>query len=167
MKRIAVVYSEYSPTVDAIIAQLKDVEVTCFKGVPEGEYDLIVNINGATTPPTPLPHGGQSDGAGDKVINVHYSLLPAFKGDEPVKQAVLAGVKVTGITFYFTNPERIIAQYPVFISNTSHFDDVEKELQYLEQTIYPIVIEKLLNNEPFELKNLLQKGCGGCSGCTH
>ena len=97
--------------------------------------------------------------------------MPAFSDNEPVKEAFLAGVKVTGITFYYTNPERIIAQYPIFISNFSHYDDIERELEYLEQTIYPLILEKILRNEPFEIRKLLTKGCsgncGGCDSCKH
>ena len=102
---------------------------------------------------------------------MHYSLLPAFKSEEPLRDALIAGVKVTGLTFYYTNPEKIITQYPIFISGFSHYDEIERELNYLEQTIYPLILEKILKNEPFEIRNLLTKGCsgncGGCSGCSH
>ena len=159
MKKIVIIYSEYTPTIDAIIAYLKDFEVKAVNSVEEiGACDLLVNTNYEKE--IPQNH-----------INVHYSLLPAFSDNEPVKEAFLAGVKVTGISFYYTNPERIIAQYPIFISNFSHYDDIERELEYLEQTIYPLILEKILRNEPFEIRKLLTKGCsgncGGCDSCKH
>lgn len=159
MKKIVIIYSKYTPTIDAIIAYLKDFEVKAVNSVEEiGACDLLVNTNYEKE--IPQNH-----------INVHYSLLPAFSDNEPVKEAFLAGVKVTGITFYYTNPERIIAQYPIFISNFSHYDDIERELEYLEQTIYPLILEKILRNEPFEIRKLLTKGCsgncGGCDSCKH
>lgn len=159
MKKVVIIYSEYTPTIDAIIAYLKDFEVKAVNSVEEiGACDLLVNTN--YDKEIPQNH-----------INVHYSLLPAFSDNEPVKEAFLAGVKVTGITFYYTNPERIIAQYPIFISNFSHYDDIERELEYLEQTIYPLILEKILRNEPFEIRKLLTKGCsgncGGCDSCKH
>lgn len=159
MKNVVIIYSEYTPTIDAIIAYLKDFEVKAVNSVEEiGACDLLVNTN--YDKEIPQNH-----------INVHYSLLPAFSDNEPVKEAFLAGVKVTGITFYYTNPERIIAQYPIFISNFSHYDDIERELEYLEQTIYPLILEKILRNEPFEIRKLLTKGCsgncGGCDSCKH
>lgn len=159
MKKVVIIYSEYTPTIDAIIAYLKDFEVKAVNSVEEiGACDLLVNTNYEKE--IPQNH-----------INVHYSLLPAFSDNEPVKEAFLAGVKVTGITFYYTNPERIIAQYPIFISNFSHYDDIERELEYLEQTIYPLILEKILRNEPFEIRKLLTKGCsgncGGCDSCKH
>lgn len=159
MKKVVIIYSEYTPTIDAIIAYLKDFEVKAVNSVEEiGACDLLVNTNYEKE--IPQNH-----------INVHYSLLPAFSDNEPVKEAFLAGVKVTGISFYYTNPERIIAQYPIFISNFSHYDDIERELEYLEQTIYPLILEKILRNEPFEIRKLLTKGCsgncGGCDSCKH
>lgn len=160
MKRIAIIYSEYTPTIDAIISYLKDFDVKIFDSYTQelNGFDLIVNTN-------------YKNEISENHINVHYSLLPAFQEDEPVKQAFLSGVKVTGITFYYTNPQRIIAQYPIFISNFSHYDDVERELEYLEQTIYPLILEKILKNEPFEIRHLLSKGCsgncGGCNSCKH
>ena len=159
MKNVVIIYSEYTPTIDAIIAYLKDFEVKAVNSVEEiGACDLLVNTN--YDKEIPQNH-----------INVHYSLLPAFSDNEPVKEAFLAGVKVTGITFYYTNPERIIAQYPIFISNFSHYDDIERELEYLEQTIYPLILEKILRNEPIEIRKLLTKGCsgncGGCDSCKH
>lgn len=160
MKKVAIIYSEYTPVIDAIISYLKDFKVKTFNSYTQelSDFDLIVNMNYKNEIP-------------ENHINVHYSLLPAFQGDEPVKQAFLAGVKVTGITFYYTKPQKIIAQYPIFISNFSHYDDVERELTYLEQTIYPLILEKILKNEPFEIRNLLSKGCsgncGGCSSCKH
>ena len=114
--------------------------------------DLVVSVN----------YRGEEN---IKLLKCHHSLLPSFNSDEPVKDAFLAGVKVTGITVYFTKPERIIAQYPLFIPNDAHFEDIEKQLCYLEQVIYPIVIEKLLKNEAFDLRNI--SNCGGCRGCSH
>lgn len=160
MKKVAIIYSEYTPVIDAIISYLKGFEVQIFDSYTQelNDFDLIVNTNYKNE--IPKNH-----------INVHYSLLPAFQDEEPVKQAFLAGVKVTGITFYYTNPQRIIAQYPIFISNFSHYDDVERELEYLEQTIYPLILEKILKNEPFEIRQMLSQGCsgncGGCSSCKH
>ena len=50
-----------------------------------------------------------------------------------------------------------------------HIEPIGKE--YLEQTIYPLILEKILNNEPFEIRQLLSKGCsgncGGCNSCKH
>ena len=156
MKYIAVLYSEYTPLIDAIKYQLQNCEIDCLTKPNKKKYDLVINL------------GVQFEG---QALCCHHSLLPAFNCKEPVKEAVLAGVKVTGITIYYKNPEKIIAQYPVFINNNTHFDELEQELTYIEQTLFPIVIQRILNNEPFEVRTLLNKtcssSCGGCTSCNH
>lgn len=120
-----------------------------------------------------------------KVINIHPSLLPAFKGKEAIKQAFLAGVKISGITIHYVNKEidagKIIAQYPIFIQNGAHLDEVEAEIHDIEHKLYPLVIEKVLEDKIFDFQDLMKsscnnKGCGGgssdsssggCKGCKH
>lgn len=157
MKKVAVLYSTYNPTIDAIKLRLSDIDVSYFQEFLTDEelkeYDLVVLCN-------------YKESVNFNALNIHHSLLPAFAGEEPEKQAILAGVKVTGITIFYTKPEKIIAQYPVFIENDTHFDELESQMNNLERIIYPLVIEKILNNEPFEIKDILKKpnneGCGGC-----
>ena len=157
MKKIAVLYSTYNPTIDAIKLHLSDVEVCCFQELITDDelkkYDLVVLCN-------------YNKPVNINALNIHHSLLPAFSGNEPEKQTILNGVKVTGITVFYTNPERIIAQCPIFIENGMHFDELETQMNNLEQIIYPLVIEKILKNEPFEIKDLLRnQNSGGCGGC--
>ena len=159
MKKAVVLYSEYSPIIDAIKHKLKDYQIDCVTSLNDNQkYDLVILCG----------FKGEYNG---NAICCHHSLLPSFDCEEPVKEAMLAGVKVTGITIYFTNPKKIIAQYPVFINNNTHFDELKQELIYLEQVIFPLVIEKILKNEPFEMHTLMNKSCsnhcGGCSGCNH
>ena len=146
--KIALLYNEHTPTLEAMLSGLKDFDTTLLKENKNSEdYDLIIGV-------------GINDGF--RGLACHYSLLPAFNSEEPVRDAVLAGVKVTGITIYYTEPFKIIAQYPLMIDNLSHFDDILTRLKYLEQVIYPLVAEKYAKNEPFEVQSLLTSG--GCSG---
>ena len=85
MKKLALLYSTYTPTIDSIIAHLKDFDVTCLTAPDNLDtYDLVANIN----------YKGEIE---QNHVAVHHSLLPAFESEEPVKDAILAGVKVTGI----------------------------------------------------------------------
>ncbi len=153
-KKIAIVYSKYTSTIDAIIYNLKDFEVCCFQNkiTTNDDFDLIVGI-------------GVEKYEDKNILTSHYSLLPSFPDEEPVKKAFLEGVKVTGITFYYTNPKRIVAQYPIIISNGADFVEIENELKYIEQTFFPIIIDKVLNNEIIDMKKIgNSSGCAGCGG---
>ena len=157
MKHVAILYSEYSPTVDAIKYQLKNEQVDCKNSIDTNDnYDLVILSNYINEYP-------------GNALACHHSLFPAFKGNEPEKEAIIEGVKITGITFYCTKPEKIIAQYPLFIKDEVHYDELEKEISILEQSLYPIVVEKVINNEQIDFNSIGGKNscCGGCSGCTH
>lgn len=161
MKKIAVLYSEYVPVIDAIKCHLQNAEVFVYDFFPKNfnEFDLIVSINLET--PSDIP-----------VLKSYHSLLPAFeKSDEPVRDAILYGAKITGLTIYFENPFKIVFQYSLILDNLTHYDEIEQELKYLEQVAFPIVIEKIINNEPIDIKKIFSNGCngncGGCGGCNH
>ena len=40
---------------------------------------------------------------GGRILNVHPSLLPAFPGAHPVRDALAAGVRVTGVTVHLVD----------------------------------------------------------------
>ena len=123
-----------------------------------------------------------------KFINIHPSLLPAFKGKDAIMLAFIAGVKVSGITIHWVekgvDEGRIVSQYPVFIDNGMHLDEFEAEIHAIEHKLYPVVIEKVLEDKVFDFQDLMKsscnnKGCGGsssvknsdasggCKGCQH
>jgi phosphoribosylglycinamide formyltransferase-1 len=110
-------------------------------------------------------------------INIHPSLLPAFPTNDAIKESYLSGVKVSGITIHYVEPDnfygRIIAQYPVLIGNNTHFDEFEKEIIKLCAKFAPQVIDTVINDKVFDFSQLYQPsspcqkqgGCRGCKGC--
>ena len=158
MKKIAILYTKYSPVIDAVKHRLKDVAVDCITSLGDEKYDLIVlsNYNGICE---------------ENALVCHHSLLPSFNCNNPVKQAILEGVKLTGITIYYSKTKKIVTQYPIFIKNDMHYDDLKQELNYAEQTLFPLVIEKIIKNEQFDIGSLINNKCnslcGGCTSCKH
>lgn len=86
-----------------------------------------------------------------KIINIHPSLLPAFRGLHAVERAFEAGVKVTGVTVHFvdegvdTGP--IIEQIPVRIEEGETLDSLFEKIHRVEHSLYLKVIKKLLGLE--------------------
>jgi len=86
----------------------------------------------------------------NKIINIHPSLLPSFKGLKAWKQALDYGVKYTGCTVHFVNEDidsgQIISQavVPVLAGDTS--ETLHQRIQEQEHIIYPEVIRYLSGN---------------------
>lgn len=99
-----------------------------------------------------------------KDICIHYSLLPAFDCDDPIKEAFLAGVKVSGVTVLDNKTRKILAQYPVLIENTMHYDEFEQEMKRTGEILYKKVIECIEKDKVFEFADLFENKCGGCGG---
>lgn len=102
-----------------------------------------------------------------KVINIHPSLLPSFQGKNAIQRAFMSGVKISGITIHWVDENidkgKIITQYPVFIQNGMHLDEFEQEIHTIERKLYPIVIEKVLEDKIFDFQDLMRANCsGGC-----
>lgn len=109
-----------------------------------------------------------------KFINIHYSLLPAFRGNDELYRSFNSGIKVSGITIHTLaediESEKIITQYPILIGNLMHFDEFVNGIYAIEDSLYPIVVEKLLKDEVFDFTDLLNShscggSCGSCGGC--
>jgi phosphoribosylglycinamide formyltransferase-1 len=76
-----------------------------------------------------------------KMINIHPSLLPAFKGIRVHQQALDAGVKITGCTVHFVVPDLdsgpIIAQAPVPVLAGDTAESLAARILVEEHRIYP------------------------------
>lgn len=90
---------------------------------------------------------------GGRMINLHPSLLPAFKGKDAIKQAYEYGVRITGVTVHFvdegmdTGP--IIAQEAVPITEQDSLETLTAKIHHLEHQILPRVLNQLVAGERF------------------
>ena len=101
-------------------------------------------------------------------IKLHYSLLPAFNCEDPIKEAFLSGVKVSGVTVFRVSDGKILAQYPVLIDNSVHFYDFEREIKKTGEFLYKKVIESIQNDKVFDFSDLFGvSSCRGCGKCSH
>ena len=86
---------------------------------------------------------------GGRIINIHPSLLPAFRGAHAVEQAVAYGVKVYGITIHYVDAVldggKIIAQR-AFEYDGDDPEEVHRIGQKIEHALYIETIQKLLKN---------------------
>ncbi|MBD1898169.1 phosphoribosylglycinamide formyltransferase [Coleofasciculus sp. FACHB-129] len=80
----------------------------------------------------------------DRMINIHPSLLPSFKGIRAVEQALNAGVKITGCTVHLVNVEvdsgKILLQAAVPILPDDTLDTLHARIQVQEHKILPQAI---------------------------
>jgi phosphoribosylglycinamide formyltransferase-1 len=74
-------------------------------------------------------------------LNIHPSLLPSFKGLEPHKQALDAGVLISGCTVHFVTPELdsgpIIAQAAVPVHAGDSPEALADRILVAEHRLYP------------------------------
>ncbi|MBF0606209.1 MAG: phosphoribosylglycinamide formyltransferase [Candidatus Magnetobacterium sp. LHC-1] len=79
-----------------------------------------------------------------RILNIHPALLPSFKGLHAQRQAIEAGVKVSGCTVHFvdegmdTGP--IIVQAPVPVSSDDNEETLSEKILRSEHVIYPYAI---------------------------
>lgn len=84
----------------------------------------------------------------DRIVNIHPSLLPKFKGLEAWKQALDAGESKAGCTVHFVNAAiddgRIIAQREVPVLPNDTAESLHARIQVAEHQLYPWCIKSLV-----------------------
>jgi len=80
----------------------------------------------------------------NRIINIHPSLLPSFKGTHGIKEAFEYGLKKTGITVHFVDNELdhgpIILQESVTVGENDTLDTLEEKIHKIEHKLYPEAI---------------------------
>ena len=80
-----------------------------------------------------------------RILNVHPSLLPSFKGLHAQKQAFDYGVKISGCTVHFiddnvdTGPIILQDSVPIYDSDTE--EDLSNRILQLEHKLYPLAVK--------------------------
>ena len=76
-----------------------------------------------------------------KIINIHPSILPAYKGASAIKDSILNGSKITGCSVHFVDEEvdsgALIMQAALSIRDDDDIDSLSKRIQMLEHKILP------------------------------
>jgi phosphoribosylglycinamide formyltransferase 1 len=80
----------------------------------------------------------------DRMVNIHPSLLPAFPGLHPQRQALAAGVRFSGCTVHFVRSEvdvgPIIAQAVAPIVPDDDEASLSARILKLEHRLYPLAV---------------------------
>jgi len=79
-----------------------------------------------------------------RMLNIHPSLLPSFKGLDTHQQALDAGVKITGCTVHFVTAEMdagpIIAQAAVPVAEGDTAESLAARILAAEHRVYPMAL---------------------------
>ncbi len=81
-----------------------------------------------------------------RILNIHPSLLPNFKGAHAIRDAFQAGVSVTGVTVHLVTDKldsgRIILQKKVRVSKKDSLKSLEEKIHRVEHQIYPPAVSR-------------------------
>ena len=91
-----------------------------------------------------LLDGGFVEAWRDRMVNIHPSLLPAFKGLHAQRQALAAGVRFSGCTVHFVRPEvdtgPILAQAVVPVHAADDEESLSQRILAAEHRLYPFAV---------------------------
>ena len=86
----------------------------------------------------------------DRLINIHPSLLPAFKGLHTHERVLEAGVRYTGCTVHYVRPEMdegpVIVQAAVPVLPGDDAETLAARVLEQEHVIYPLAVRLIAEN---------------------
>jgi phosphoribosylglycinamide formyltransferase-1 len=87
----------------------------------------------------------------DRIINVHPSLLPAFKGLHVHERVLESGVRITGCTVHYIRPEMdegpIIVQGAVPVRADDTPETLADRVLQIEHRIYPLAVRLIADGK--------------------
>lgn len=87
----------------------------------------------------------------NRIINIHPSLLPAYKGKDAIGQAFSAGEKEIGVSIHYVDEGmdtgQIIAQKAIQLTGEESREEVEMLIHAIEHRLYPATLETLFREE--------------------
>ena len=85
-----------------------------------------------------------------KILNIHPSLLPKYKGLNTHKRVLKNNEKYSGSTVHFVTPKldsgKIILQKKIKVLKSDNVKILEKKILKIEHKLYPEAIYKILSN---------------------
>ena len=117
-------------------------------------YDMSAELNLYSDKPTRKSARIVGDvllGAyGGRIVNIHPSLLPAFRGAHAIEQALEYGVKVFGVTIHYVDATldggKIVSQR-AFGYDGDDIAELEARIHAVEYPLYIETINKLLKEQ--------------------
>ncbi len=83
-----------------------------------------------------------------RIVNIHPSLLPSFKGEHAISDAYNYGVKVSGVTVHLIDSEMdegtILMQEIVTIEECDSLQTFEEKIHQVEYNLYYKAINKII-----------------------
>ena len=85
-----------------------------------------------------------------KIINIHPSLLPKYKGLNTHQRVIDNNEKISGCTIHYVNSKldsgKIILQRKVRVSKNDDSKSLAKKIQKQEYILYPMALRKIFFN---------------------
>ena len=160
MKRIAVFASgtgtNFEAIADAIEAGQLNAEITLvdYPSKPDYEREIIARCQAhgvewiALAGYMRLLSPVMLEAYDQRIVNIHPSLLPAFKGKDAIGQAIEYGVKVMGVTIHYVDASmdggRIIAQRAFAVQPQWSKEESEAQVHAIEHVLYPETLKTLV-----------------------
>lgn len=123
-----------------------EIEENLVQMLREHQVDWVILAGYMRVVKAPLLHAYSN-----RILNIHPSLLPKFKGLAAWRQALEAGEKEAGCTVHLVNAEidggRILAQarVPVLAHDTA--ESLHARIQVEEHRLYPEVLHRITQGE--------------------